>query len=115
MRNVFRWLSLLLLSMATSCAQLGLPTAQTFNQKLAVGYGTVTTARNTAATLLTAGKITADDAQNVQNQADNIRAGLDIARQMNKTDPTGAGTKLDATIAALQLLQTYLTSKGGNP
>jgi len=108
-----RWLAFLALTFLPACAQLGLPTAQTFDQKLAVSYSTVTAARNSAVTLLSAGKITSDDAQNVQTQCDNIRSALDLARVAYKAgDTTTANTKLDTTITALTALQAYLTSKG---
>lgn len=101
------------LAVLTACAALGLPTAETFNQKLAVGYGTVTAVRNTAATLVTAGKLTPDDAQNVQTQVDTARSALDLARTAYKAgDVAGAATKLDTTATVLRALQAYLASKG---
>lgn len=101
------------LAVLTACAALGLPTAETFNQKLAVGYGTVTAIRDSAATLVVAGKLTPDDAQNVQTQADTFRAALDVARTAYKAgDVAGATTKLDTTATALRALKAYLASKG---
>ena len=105
-------LFLFVVSLLTACAQLGLPSAGTFNERLAVGYTTVTTVRQSATTLLVAKKITADDAQNVLSQTDNARAGLDIARTMSKADPKAADAKLTAIRTILTGLQTYLTSKG---
>ena len=106
-----KYLLVILLSIAASCAQLGMPTPQTFNEKLAAGYAAVTSARETATTLLVAKKITADDAQNVQNQADNARAGLDIAKKLSALDPDAANAKLTAVSTALIALQSYLASK----
>lgn len=100
-----------LLYLAAGCAQLGLPTPQTFNEKLAASYSAVTAARDTAITLLTAKKIGADDAQNVQNQADNARAGLDIARKIHATDADAGNAKLTSVQAALTALQSYLATK----
>lgn len=101
------------LAVLTACAALGLPTAQTFNERLAVGYGAVTAVRNSAATLVATGKITPDDAQNVQTQADNARAALDLARTAYRSgDTAGATTKLDTTATVLRALQAYLASKG---
>lgn len=105
--------ALVLTLMLAGCAQLGLAPAETFNQRLAVGYSTVTAVRQSATTLLVAKKITAEDAQNVQRQADNARAGLDIARGLEKTDPTAANAKLLAVRTALTALQAYLVSKEG--
>jgi len=101
------------LAVLTACAALGLPTAETFNQKLAVGYGTVTAIRNSATTLVTAGKLSPDDAQNVQTQADTARSALDLARTAYRSgDTAGATTKLDTTATVLRALQAYLASKG---
>ena len=107
---------LIVLTLVLGCAQLGLPQAQTFDQKLAVGYATVTAIRTSATTLLAAKKITADDAQHVQDQANNARAGLDIARATAVTDPAAANAKLTAVRTALTALNAYLISKqGGTP
>lgn len=107
------YLALLLLAALIGCASLGLPSPESFNERLATGYSTVTETRTTATTLLTAGKITADDAQNIQAQADNARAGLDIARSLSKTDIASANTRLTAITTALTALQAYLTAQGG--
>jgi NADH:ubiquinone oxidoreductase subunit 4 (subunit M) len=100
-----------LLFMLTACASLGLPTAKTFNERAAVAYGTVTTVRETTASLLVAKKITASDAQNVQNQANTAREGIDLARSVVATNPGDADTKLTAAITVLSALQTYLEGK----
>ena len=84
---------------------------ETFNQKLAVGYTTVTAVRETATKLVVAKKLNPDDAQNVQNQADTARAGLDVARDMFKATPVAADNKLTSVTTALRALQTYLASK----
>jgi hypothetical protein len=101
------------IALLVACAALGLPTAETFNEKLAVGYGTVTAIRQSATTLVLAGKLTPDDAQNVQIQADTFRAALDVARAAYRAgDTAGATTKLDTTATALRALKAYLASKG---
>lgn len=93
------------------CAVLGGPTPETFNQKLAVGYSTVTAVRSTATQLLIAKKIGSGDAQNVQKQADAAREGLDVAREMSKVDFKAADVKLSTVTSTLQVLQRYLVSK----
>lgn len=95
----------------TACAQLGLPTATTFNEKLAAGYSSVTAVRSSATTLLVAKKISSDDAQNIQTQADTARAGLDVARTISKTDQTAANARLTAIRTVLTALSTYLASR----
>lgn len=94
-----------------ACQQLGVPSPETFNQKLAVAYTSVTAVRTTATQLLAARKISPDDAENVNASADVARAGLDVARRTS--DPAAANAKLTAAVAALTALQTYLATKGG--
>ena len=94
------------------CASLGMQSPETFNQRAAAATITVTGIRATATDLLRAKSITADDAQNVQDQADVARKGIDVARTVYKTDPAGADARLTATITVLQALQTYLRTRG---
>lgn len=109
LRNTFElWLMVVLL---TACATVGLPTADTFNQKLAVGYGTVTQLRTSAADLLKAGKITKADAQNIQTQADAARAGLDVAQELSAKDMAGANNRLVMVTTILTAAQAYLSSR----
>mgnify|MGYP001579719976 FL=1 len=74
----------------------------------------MTTVRQSATTLLKAGKITADDGQNVLSSTDAARAGLDVARTLSKTDLAAADARLTAVRTALTALSTYLATKGGN-
>lgn len=99
-----------LLVILTACTTIGVPAPQTFNERLAAAYSTVTAARDTTATLLTSGRLSAADAQNVQQQLDNARTGLDLARQVHATDPAGGDAKLDAIVVGLTALQAYLQS-----
>lgn len=103
---------LFVLFMVASCAQLGLPTAQSFEEKLTAAYATVESVNKTATSLLNDKKITSADAQHILEQTRNARAGLDVARSLRKADPTGADGKLTAMRTALTALQAYLTSKG---
>jgi hypothetical protein len=101
-------------TLLSSCAMmqsLGVPAPQTFNEKLAVTYGTVTAVREAATTLLIGNRISSDDAQNVQNAADTARAGLDTVRRMHIADPTGANNKLEAIRTGLIALQGYLATR----
>jgi hypothetical protein len=104
-------LSCLSMALVVGCAQLGVPSPQTMSEKVAVAISTVTAVRQTATTLLAAKKISVEDAQNVQAQADTARAGVEVARQMAATDPAGAATKLQTATTILTALQAYLTAK----
>lgn len=108
MRNALS-LYLILLLVIAGCA--GIPTPETYNEKLAAGYQSVTAVRDAALGLLAAKRLTADDAQNVQQQADHARAALDISRKMRATDPAASDAKLQAAIVGLTALQAYLASR----
>jgi hypothetical protein len=95
-----------------ACQYMGVPKAETFNQRVAGAYTSVTTTRDTTRLLLNAGHITTADAQNVQDQCDNARLGIDIARTIRMTDPGAAETKLTSILAALTALDAYLKSRG---
>lgn len=112
----FQWATLWLFAVAAmllaGCAQLGVPTPQTTAERIAVTLTAITAVRDSATTLLQAKKITPDDAQNIQAQADNVRAAAVIARSLLTTDPAAADVKLQQTRAVLLALQQYLLAKG---
>jgi hypothetical protein len=101
----------ILLVLVLGCAQLGVPAPQTFNEKAAAALITVTGARETTLTLLQAGKISADDAQNIQSQADTLRQGIEVARSIRAMTPDVADDRLAATITALNALTAYLEAR----
>lgn len=114
LRKLASFLLLALTLALAACAGLGVPSPQTTEERIVVTMSTVTGVREAALTLLTAKKITAEDAQNIQRQADNIRAGTVIAQAMLATDPAGADAKLQQTRAMLIALQAYLATKEKN-
>jgi len=101
----------LLFLLLAGCASLGVPAPSTFNEKAAAALATVTGARQTTLTLLQAGKLTPDDAENVNAQADNLRQGIDIARQIHSTNTAAGDDRLTATITALTALNAYLGTR----
>ena len=90
------------------CQGLGLPTAKTFNERLATGYSTVTVVLDTATTLHKGGKLSTSDAQNVLEQATSVKSALDIARSLRIVAPEAANNKLEVTLVMLLELQKYL-------
>lgn len=94
------------------CSALGVPKADTFNKRWLAAQQSDTTVLQTDLALLQAGKISKEDAANIEAQADNVKAGLDIARTIYATDQTAGSTKLDSVVLALQAIQNYLTAKG---
>lgn len=101
----------LLLLILGGCASLGIPTPQTFSERLAAGYVSAKSIRTSATVLLNGSVITSGDAENLQKQADVAREGLDIARTLPSLD---AENKLQATLLALQAAQSYLCGKNPN-
>ena len=99
------WLILLL----AGCAQLGLSTPQTFDQKLAVAYGTHTAIQRAAATELRAGHMKKADAQEVLTLADQSKVLLDAARMAG--DTTVAQNKLTLAVAVLTQIQVFLNKR----
>lgn len=102
----------LLMTLLAGCALLGVPTPNTLNERVAAAYVSVTTVRQETLSLLQSGKITATDAKNIESQADNARAGIDIASQLETTNPTQASDRLTVSLSVLQALETYLTQHG---
>ena len=107
-------LSFALALLIASCASL--PAPKTFNEKAAAAYTGATAIRSTTLSLLQAHKLSPDDAENANEQADNIRAAIEIARQLKGTNSTLAEDKLTLAITGLTALQACLDkakSKGG--
>lgn len=113
MRSLFAVVMLSLSLSFVGCAATGGATTTSVSEGLAAGYSAVTAVRSTTTALLNANKISSSDGQNVLTQTDNARAGLDIAREMAKTDLTSASGKLTAVRTGLTALQVYLATKGG--
>lgn len=94
--------------LAQACALM--PSPKSFNERLAAGYVAVTAARESALTLLEQGAISAPDARNVQGIANEVRTGLDLAREFGATEV--GEDKLAATLVILTQLQRYLHERG---
>lgn len=86
-------------------------TPKTFNERLAAGYVTVTSVRQTATTLLNSRKISSSDALNIQEQANTARSGLDIARDVYALRPKEGEDKLVVTLRVLDAMTRYLEAK----
>lgn len=94
-----------------ACSALGVPTPQTFNEKEASAIVSVTAVRKLAITLLTADKISAADARNVQQQADNLREGIQLASTLHAGDPSAGEDRLSQIITAVAALNSYLLKR----
>jgi outer membrane protein TolC len=104
---------LAMLMMLTACAQVGLSPAETFDQKLAYGYSTVTAVRTSAAQALNAGTIDITEAKQALSVTDSARSALDAAgASFSAGDTTTAMGKLEAATTLLTQLQAYLNLRG---
>lgn len=110
-RNPNAYLMAFLCATLVACAQLGLPTPQTMNERIAAAQGSVTELRRSATTLVQTGKISSSDATNVLKTTDAAAEGIAVARSISVTDPNAAQAKLQATVAVLTTLQAYLAAR----
>lgn len=95
-----------------ACQMLGAPVPQSFSERVAVAYASVTGVRQTAASLVRADMISPDDAQNIQNQADTARQGIDVARRLHEQGASvAAEDRLAAMVVILQELNSYLADR----
>ena len=114
-------LSVALIALA-GCAQLGLQTSGTFNDRLAGGYSLVTAVSDGAGIMLDSkvraaeGKPDRDalvaaakaDAQSLLDQARTAKDALDSARALRGLDFKAAEQRLASTLLVLEALQRYL-------
>ena len=110
--KLFKSLTTMLLAFVlVACSSLGAPAPQTLNERIAVTVASVTAVRQSATVLLQAKKISVTDAENIQQQADNVVTGAQIARSLAPVDPNAADAKLQQTRAVLTALQAYLATR----
>lgn len=94
------------------CATIGIHAPDSFEERIVAGYSTVQALADSTALLLEAGEINAEDARNIHTQLTTAKEGLDITRRIHDGgDITTAEGRLQATIAGLTAIQTYLRSK----
>lgn len=98
-------------ALLSGCAALGIPTPQSFEDKVAVGYGTVETVAVMTKTLARKDAISKKDALNVYETAKSAKEGLDFAVSVHDTLPDVAETKLEVTLLILNKLNSYLEER----
>jgi hypothetical protein len=81
-------------------------------KQISVGIAAVKGVRVLGDQLLVAKKITASQAQEVQDKADVARQSLDLARTLLATDTSTAVAKLNAAQVILAQLNDYLIARG---
>lgn len=95
-------------ALLAGCAAFGVPKLESFGERLAGGYVTVTGARTLTTALLNGQVIGSKDAQNVQDQANSAREGLDVAGTLTGLD---AENKLSSALAIANAALDYLCAK----
>lgn len=100
-----------LIILIAACAAVGSVQPQDFGDKLASAYATTSAMRDTATRLLTLEKISSKEHKQITDQLATVRAGLDITRDMDRTNPKAADTKLTSLRTGLSALQGYLDSR----
>lgn len=95
-------------ALLAGCAAFGVPKLESFGERLAGGYVTVTGARTLTTTLLNGQVIGSKDAQNVQDQANSAREGLDVASTLTGIN---AENKLNSSLAIANAALDYLCAK----
>lgn len=108
-------LSLLLLVtyVVAGCAQLGLATAKSFDERLAYAYGVNTAVREASTSALNAKTIASTDMEHVLKLTDEARGILDAARVASRVgDLQTAEARLLLATNILAELQAYLRNRG---
>jgi hypothetical protein len=95
-------------TLLSACAQTGVLTPKTTNEKIAAAIAAVTQIRSSATTLLIAKQISVEDAENVLRQTDAAIEAIKIARSL---DEKNAQAKLQVTLTILNALDGYLATK----
>lgn len=117
----FVWL-LALMGLMAGCQYLGAPKLNTFNDRAAAAYATITAiskANDSIAQYRVRQahgnpdyedilSVIKDDAQNVQDQLTQANQAVTIAESFKDIDPQAADTRLLAVEIALKALQKYL-------
>ena len=100
----------------SSCAALGVPSPQGFNEKLATGYSTLSSVRTATASLLSARSITVVEADGVQAKADEARLLLDEASNLKGVDFQNAEVRLVSALRVLAALDSFVVKRrAGQP
>ena len=96
----------------TGCAALGIRTPANFDERMVAGHESVAAVADMTLAAFRAGKISKDEANDALDKAQSAENDLKLAQSLrNSGDFSSAETRLAATIAALELLQSQLRMK----
>lgn len=95
----------------SGCSTLGVPSPQTFNQRLAAAYQTASGIADTILVLEEAGKISPMEEASAVKRLSELRAALDLALSLHVNAPQTSETDLQQALSGLQELDTVLKSK----
>lgn len=109
-----RWMTMpvvMALALVAGCGVLGVPKPESFGDKIQAAYHTIGAVRDTGRRLLQAGRIDAEEAQVIQDRADEMRAGLELARGIRKTSEVGAESRLATALGLAQIVTDCMTER----
>lgn len=107
------WISTFIAILALSaCAQLGLATPQSLDQKLGATVATVTSIETGAAQALQVKAISVADAKEILDLSAQIRTLIIDARALEHVDISTANGKYALAFGILTQLQNYTNSRG---
>ena len=93
----------------SGCGSLGLPDAESFNDRVAYALATHTAVLKATTTAVSLGEISSAEAEKIAGIADGARELIDTARRIESTgDIGGADRQLSLAITVLTELQVYL-------
>ena len=99
-------------SVLVGCAALGIRTPANFDERMVAGHESVAAVADMTLAAFRAGKISKDEANDALDKAQSAENDLKLAQSLrNSGDFSSAETRLAATIAALELLQSQLRMK----
>ena len=95
-----------------ACESLGLPSANTFENRIGVAYATQTAVLDATTQALAVGEISSAEAESVAKISDNLKTLLNAARTVHATgDTDSADRTLRMATTLLEELQKYLRSR----
>lgn len=94
------------------CQLFGVQRPSNFDERVVAGYKIVETAADLVASVHAAGKISQGEANDALDKLQQLSDGIGVAVDLkNAGDFSNADTRLNATIAALELLQAQLRAR----
>lgn len=119
MKTISRWLNslafVLVIATMLACSALTGVSPQGPEAQIGNTLTLITATRDMVTVGVNAGKIKVADAENLRDQLNVARKGVDVAEPLLTSAPSDGVARLDAARAAIQAVKDYLMKKGVNP